>query len=218
MEDAARDSRGVYVSLGRGSRSVATHSTSYWFLVEPIWLRLNESWDGGPELFLSVFREVDPAAGHLYAAHWCQSEVCNGGLLQFFWNTAGLLCPEAIAGFRAIGLGDLANTVKEAASFFGEPYPRERAARRAFLSPDAGSYASGKNAFEPMDERFYEALGTAPNRWELAANAFAVRHGHLLLSRDFGCRRAARARRTEPGRRAALTLTVAPRRARASLT
>jgi len=41
---------------------------------------------------------------HLYCGHRCQSEVTNGGLYQFFSNTTGLLAPEALFGFREIGL------------------------------------------------------------------------------------------------------------------
>ena len=66
-----------------------------WSLVEPIWLPLNRSWDDAEE-FVRRFRGVRPEAGHLYAAHWCQSEVCNGGFDQFFSNTTGLLAPEAL--------------------------------------------------------------------------------------------------------------------------
>ncbi|WP_369973953.1 DUF4375 domain-containing protein [Polaromonas sp. SP1] len=31
---------------------------------------------------------------HLFAVHWCQSEICNGGFMQFFANSTGVLAPE----------------------------------------------------------------------------------------------------------------------------
>lgn len=75
----------------------------YGTLVEPVLLPLDQSWYEGPEEFVRQFRRVRPEVGHLYAAHWCQSEVRNGGFHQFFSNTTGLLAPEALEGFRAIG-------------------------------------------------------------------------------------------------------------------
>ncbi len=84
-----------------------TMATDHWSLVEPVWLRLNKTWDD-PEEFVRRLRSVGLEIGHLYAAHWCQSEVCNGGLHQFFSNSTGLLAPEALEAFRAIGAEDWA--------------------------------------------------------------------------------------------------------------
>src|SRR5438309_10425933 len=105
----------------------------YWSLVEPVWLPLNRSWDDSPEEFVRRFRSVLPEIGHLYAAHWCQSEVCNGGLYQFFSNTTGLLAPEALDGFRAIGAAEWAEILAEAMKSFGSPYPRDRNDRQEIL-------------------------------------------------------------------------------------
>jgi hypothetical protein len=52
----------------------------------------------------------------LYAAHWCISNVDNGGLLQFFWNSTGILAPEAREGFTIAGLKDLARVLEEASN------------------------------------------------------------------------------------------------------
>ncbi len=91
----------------------------YWSLVEPVWLPLNRSWDEGSEEFVRLFRAIRPEIGNLYAGHWCQSEVRNGGFHQFFSNTTGLLAPEALAGFRAVGLAELAEILAAAMDFFG---------------------------------------------------------------------------------------------------
>jgi hypothetical protein len=107
----------------------------YWSLVEPVWLALNRSWDDGCEEFVRLFKAVRPEIGHLYAGHWCQSEICNGGFYQFFHNTTGLLAPEALEGYRAIGLAELAESLATAMKFFGSPYPRERADRQQLMPP-----------------------------------------------------------------------------------
>ncbi len=147
--------------------------TRYWPLVEAVWLPLNFSWDEGPDEFLRQFRAVRPEVGHLYAAHWCQSEICNGGLHQFFSNSTGILAPESLAGFRAIGLLKWAAVLEEAMGFFGRPYPRERSARLERLSQMADERCEERDQFFRLDERFYEWLHAEKDRWERAADAYA---------------------------------------------
>ena len=141
----------------------------YWSLIEPVWLKLNESWEDGPEEFVRVFCSVSPEIGYLYAAHWCQSEVCNGGLHQFFSNTTGLLAPEALEGFRAIGAAPWAEILAEAMKHFGTPYPRDREQRGKFLPVPHGRARKEWDPFYDLDERFYEWTGN----WEHAANRYA---------------------------------------------
>jgi hypothetical protein len=143
----------------------------YWTLVEPIWLPLNRSWDDGPEKFVRRFRRVRHEAGHLYAAHWCQSEVRNGGFHQFFSNTSGLLAPEALEGFRAIGMIDWAVTLAEAMKHFGTPYPRDRDSREEFLPMRQRRPREEWDPFYELDQRFYEST----DDWENAANTYAGR-------------------------------------------
>jgi hypothetical protein len=146
-------------------------AVDYWTLVEPVWLPLNRSWDGGPERFVRRFRRVRPEAGHLYAAHWCQSEVLNGGFHQFFSNTTGLLAPEALEGFRAIGAVEWAQILAEAMKHFGTPYPRDRGDREEILPMRQRRAREEWDPFCELDERFYEWA----DNWEDAANAYAGR-------------------------------------------
>src|SRR5437764_13318795 len=105
----------------------------YWSLIEPIWLELNELWDD-ESAFLARYRQLAPELGHLYAANWGQSEVCNGGFRQFFGNTTGLMAPEAVAGFEKIGLSHLSYVLREAMTCFGGVYPRLRDEREQILA------------------------------------------------------------------------------------
>jgi hypothetical protein len=141
----------------------------YWSLVEPVWLRLNRTWERGSAAFLRQYRTVRPEVGHLYAGHWCHCEVCNGGFFQFFWNTTGLLAPEAAAGFRAVGLPELAEILAEAMKFFGSPYPRDRGDRQDALPARQPRRLGEGDPFRPLDERFYEWS----ERWGDAADAYA---------------------------------------------
>lgn len=128
----------------------------YWSLVEPVWGSI--SFYDGPDAFLRQYQAVRQEVGHLFAAHWCQSEVCNGGLHQFFSNSTGVLAPEALAGFRAIGLTEWANILAEAMQFFGSAYPRERLDRLVLLPKRQGQRRKEWDPFCHLDHRFYEWL------------------------------------------------------------
>jgi len=106
---------------------------SYWKLVEPYWnaVPLHE----GAETFGREFERLPVASRHLFATHWAQSEVQNGGLGQFFSNFTGILAPEAVQGFRAIGMPQTAETLVEAIKLFGEDYPRDRGLREPVTVP-----------------------------------------------------------------------------------
>ena len=136
----------------------------YWSYVDPIWDRV--SIYDGPEVFLEQIRKVSEVQRQLFAAHWCSSEVRNGGLQQFFSNATGVLAPEALEAFRVIGLPQCADALEKAMAFFGEPYPRERATRESMLD----------DAFDPFtefDDVFFEAF--RDHGFDRAADAYAAR-------------------------------------------
>ena len=143
---------------------------SYWRLIDPYWLSLNESWDGGPEAFLAAFGSAPLKVQHLYACHWCQSEVTNGGFHQFFYNTTGLLAPEALIGFSAIGAGELATITAELMAQFGLSYPRDRTTRIDALEELLRRH---KQLFAGSDGRFCAWMDLRPRRWELLADLYA---------------------------------------------
>jgi hypothetical protein len=84
-------------------------------------------------MFAQTFGEVPRSVGLLYAAHFCQSEVCNGDFTQFFWNSAGVLAPEAVDGFIVIGQPHVADVLQRAMNMLGSPFRRDRAARWSAL-------------------------------------------------------------------------------------
>lgn len=156
---------------GRFEEGTPALGPAYWRVVDPVWRSI--SIYDGPDVFLDQFRAVPIGVGHLFAAHWCQSEVCNGGFRQFFSNRTGVLAPEAVIGFRAIGLEDWATVLNEAMQFFGEPYPRDRGLRSAKLAEvPIGDRGEG-NPFRPFDDRFYSSLRDEPKRFDKAADEYA---------------------------------------------
>ena len=121
----------------------------------------------GPEVFLATFSQVPHEAGLLYSASFCQSEVCNGGFHQFFWNSTGVLAPEAVEGFCAIGQLEIAALIREAMAILCSPYLRERTSRQAALELLADS------RFDAIDKRFYALIDEEAGGFLDAANRYA---------------------------------------------
>jgi hypothetical protein len=153
--------------MSRGHRN----PPAYWSLVGPLWDSI--SIYDGPDAFLRQFVGARPAAGHLFAAHWCQSEVHNGGFYQFFSNPTGVLAPEALAGFRAIGLQEWAAALEAAMRFFGDPYPRDQEGRERKLARPGGVARGRWRPFTILDESFYEWGRREPDGFERLADAYA---------------------------------------------
>lgn len=177
---------------------------AYWSSIEPIWDVINID---TPEAFLVTFAKVRPELGALYAAHFCQSEVCNGGFTQFFWNSTGVLAPEAVKAFKAIGLAQTSNIVQKAMDMLCQPYLRDRAPRQKALRSlhpeneeppvENGTHEEGTEerdllaliaqdtvpgyrrvkAFSPLEEEFYLGLESEKGGFELAADKYAERIG-----------------------------------------
>jgi hypothetical protein len=146
----------------------------YWEQITPLCADLHFS--EMPEEFLIKFQRLRPEVGHLFAASWCHGEVCNGGFHQFFSNSTGVLAPEALEAFRAMGQTELAGVLEEAIAFFPTPYPRVRDNRQDFLRENIKQeqYSTREECdpFSRLDDRFYR---TKPKSWESVANEYAER-------------------------------------------
>ena len=145
----------------------------YWSLVDPIWDRV--SIYDGPEVFLDQVNKVSEVQKYLFAAHWCQSEVRNGGLHQFFSNDTGVLAPEALEAFHLLGLEQCATALARAMAFFGDVYPRERSERAEALDALELKDPENWNPFDAMDHAFYAAV--QDHGFERAADDFAASRG-----------------------------------------
>jgi hypothetical protein len=145
-----------------------------WHAIEPYW-KVVSIYDGSIT-FLEGFERLPEPVRHLYAARWCDQEVCNGGFRQFFSNSTGVLAPEAIEGYRKIGLTECADLVEAAVGKFGELYPRDRAARQAALRALElpGEKRGQGDAFDELDNRYYETKGRS--RFYDRLDEFARQH------------------------------------------
>lgn len=144
----------------------------YWAAVETIWDKI--SIYDGPEGFLAQLGKTDRWRGLLYCAHWCRSEVWNGGLHQFFSNPTGLLAPEAVQGLVEMGLLDLAEVVREAVAFFGPSFPRDQDRRVEVLDAYGGAHPDAPDPFTHLDAKFYAM--TAEDRFDLEADQYTKKN------------------------------------------
>ncbi|MEM7755976.1 MAG: DUF4375 domain-containing protein [Planctomycetota bacterium] len=120
-------------------------------MIEAAWERVN-IYDG-PDVFRETLLAEPPYVRTLVCVQWCDSEVCNGGFDQFFFNGTGVLAPEAEAGFRTVGRPDLADLLQDAmAELGGHEYPRDRATRQAVLE------AVSSERLEELQERYFDVL------------------------------------------------------------
>jgi uncharacterized protein DUF4375 len=148
----------------------------YWDLVDPIWETV--SIYDGPDTFLQQYAASPEASRVLFAAHWCQSEICNGGFDQFFSNNTGVLAPEGVEAFRKIGMPQIAALIEQAISALGPTYPRDRDEREDAIETawDAcGDTESGP--FGHIDESFFVLIETENGGFRAAADAYAASNG-----------------------------------------
>jgi hypothetical protein len=126
-----------------------------WNPLEAIWNEQPISDD--PAIFLKWFHGLTELQQVLFPTQWLCNEVYNGGFRQYFSNSTGVHAPEAIQGFRRLGLEDIATLVENAVSVFGNEFPRQRDVREDFLE-SRSSETIEWNPFIDMDEDFYEMI------------------------------------------------------------
>lgn len=131
----------------------------------------------GPARFLEDFAKLPQAARHIFAVLWCDHEVCNGGLHQFFSNSTGVLAPEAVSGFRAMNLACLGELVETAMQQLGSPYPRDRGTRQDALRllRRPGKSRDDWDPFGNLDEKYYASRDRAD--FDAALDLFARTYG-----------------------------------------
>lgn len=115
------------MSYAGAGNQIVRQIESYWKVLEPFFEAVDTG--GAQEAYAASIEKLARPVVLLYATHMCLSEVHNGGLLQFFWNSSGVIAPESIEGFVAMGMPKLAYLLQQAASLLGNPYPRDRDAR-----------------------------------------------------------------------------------------
>jgi Domain of unknown function (DUF4375) len=164
---------------------------SYWELVKPLFSTID--YGNSPAEFAASITAAPRPCVLLFAAHMCLAETHNGGFLQLFWNTTGMLVPEGAEGFRGMGMPKTATLLEQAALPLGTPYPRDRDQRWDAL-PVASSRksrdlkqifkkaenfylgfveATATLGFDALDKRFWETARTENGGFQDAATRYA---------------------------------------------
>ena len=115
-------------------------------VIDPVW------WTGDiygtVEQYEASLRRFSKPQRLVYAALWYMSEVNNGGHHQFFFNSTGIVWPDALEAFREIGLPEVADIIADSGRRLGGTPSRDRSERQAQLD-------SSQAAFDDLDERLY---------------------------------------------------------------
>jgi Domain of unknown function (DUF4375) len=144
----------------------------YWKVIDPIFEHV--SFYDAFEIFQRDFANISDKQKILLATHWANSEICNGGFLQFFSNSTGMLAPEAVIGFRAIGLINCAELVHEACLMLGLPYPRARAECNKRIDDFTSMNVKGDYVFDDKDTRYFTLIDTENGGFDVAADKYAL--------------------------------------------
>jgi len=96
------------------------------------------------------FTQLSARDRTVVAIHLCQAEWNNGGLHQFFFNSAGILGPEALQAHEAIGMPIVCKLLKEGMGMLGNDYPRDWDQRRKMLE------AVDEDALDQLDQKFFK--------------------------------------------------------------
>ncbi len=151
--------------------------SAYVAMIEPWWDRINIYDD--PQAFADTFAVAPTKVRVLLPAHLTLSEVCNGGFWQFYWNSSGVLAPEAAEAFDALGMTNLANIVRATMRFFGPDYPRDRDERIAALSKYENEHRTSENAdksylsaFEVADDAFFAVMEQDGGGFDVATDRY----------------------------------------------
>lgn len=106
----------------------------------------------GPAEYEQSLRPFSQAQRLVFALHWYDAEVNNGGHDQFYWNSTGIVWRDALAAYRAIGAPGIADILQQSADRLGGSPALDRGDRQQQLSDLAPN-------FNDLDERFYAESG-----------------------------------------------------------
>jgi hypothetical protein len=101
-------------------------------------------------------KDLEPYSFHqraVFALMWYMAEVNNGGHLQFYSNSTGIVWEDAMEGFELIGLKEGKEIIEESARRFGTRPSFDREERENVLD-------KLDKDFEDLDSLFYKLDGT----------------------------------------------------------
>lgn len=152
LEDYGYDPK--YKQLTRAMLEQEPDSSLEWAIMQHIAWAINQEYDRERE----IVSRLSPGLQTVYATHWAEAEVNNGGFNQYFFNSTGRLADMAFVGFKNLGAPEHERLMREAIAVYERMRPRLEAAREAGTL-EAFSKTYEDSEFEAIDQQFY-ALDT----------------------------------------------------------
>jgi hypothetical protein len=119
-------------------------------IIEPVYWTVNIY--GSPQEYEASLKAFSRPQRLVLGLHAYIAEVNNGGHEQFYLNSSGIVWPDAIEGFTAIGVPEGALILRESAERLGGSPSLEREERNRQLQ-------QRKPDFEDLDNRFDKLQG-----------------------------------------------------------
>lgn len=147
----------------------------YWLAVDPIWEKVS-IYDGFEKYKKQISKFPDIQI-NLFAAHWLNSEVNNGGFHQFYSNSTGIVIIEAIRAYKEMGLINTSNLIEKTARFFENHDIRDREVRNELLDEYEDNHDEDLwNPFENDDDNFYKMCDDASECFSKSASEYLLKN------------------------------------------
>jgi len=142
----------------------------WWDVIAPAFDELRTPYEPDPRL-----DELTPGQRALYALHWARSEIGNGGLHQFFYNSTGMLADETLRGAELVGATKVAELFREVRTLvFGDSFLEDQRGRIDVLE---GLSEETLAKLEELTDRFYDLMGsTAESTLAVSCAAYVEAH------------------------------------------
>lgn len=119
-------------------------------VIAPLW------WTGdiydGPARYEKSLESFSKPQRLVFASMWYISEVNNGGHDQFYFNSTGIVWPDAAEAFSKFGISELSAIILESAKRLGGNPSLDRGLRQNEMDKYNAS-------FDDLDDRFYDFSG-----------------------------------------------------------
>jgi hypothetical protein len=84
-----------------------------------------------------------------------------------------VLAPEAVEAFNYLGMPECSAILKNAMTFFGEPYPRDRSSRDQYFEKFYEEFGEDKTPLEECEVRMATVIEDENGGFESAADNYA---------------------------------------------
>ena len=148
-------------------QDIAEGKYEAWDLIAPFWESV--SIYDGLEVYNKDLENLTIAQRRFLAMFWYDSEVCNGGHDQFFYNSTRIVWKDALEGMRMIGDDSDADNFQKAIDIFGGSIPFDREERNKVL--DKICENEDFDDFEEIDRSYYRG-----ERFEKLMNEYVKKH------------------------------------------